>query len=236
MVKFLGGNDSELIFNYLNIDRSALLSCVTEYYPNSFLEDGVFALQYIDGLPVSVCAQGKSFSLLFTSEKSDLEELLFTLKGEIHSPDILKLDKIGEYYLLKKSVLAKPLNSIESKGDYEDFRFVLSLNKSDETVNLQYLFKKNCGVPFVLSEYDVKIGGGLIMNSEKYSVISHIFVEEDFRGKGFGTEIVKNLLTFCNTENLYLISEKSNLEFYGKLGFLPVLTVSKYDTSNKGSI
>lgn len=236
MVKFLDVNDSKLIFNYLNIDRSALLSCVTEYYPNSFLEDGVFALQYMDGLPVSVFAQGKSFSLLFTSEKSDLEELLFTLKGKIQSPDILNLSKIGEYYLLKKSVLAKPLNSIESKGNYEDFRFVLNLNKSDETVNLQYLFKKGCALPFVLSENDVKIGGGLIINSENYSVISHIFVKEKFRGKGFGTEIVKNLLTFCNTENLYLISEKSNLEFYGKLGFLPVLTVSKYDTSNKGSI
>lgn len=236
MVKFLSEKDGELIFNYLNIDRSALLSCVTEYYPNSFLENGIFALQYIDGLPVSVCAQGESFSLLFTSEKSDLEELLFTLKGKIQSPDILNLNKIGEYYLLKRSVLPNSETLIENKGNYEDFKFVLSLNKSDETVNLQYLFKKGCGVPFVLSENTLKIGGGLIINSENYSVISHVFVKEDFRGKGIGTEIVKNLLMLCKTENLYLISEKSNLEFYGKLGFLPVLTVNKYDTSNKGSI
>lgn len=231
MVKFLGGNDSEFIFNYLNQDRSALLSCVTEYYPNSFLENGVFALQYIDGLPVSVCAQGDSFSLLFASDKTDLDELLFTLKGEIHSPDILNSDKIGEYYLLKRSVLPNFKIPVESKGNYEDFKFVLSLNKSDETVNLQYLFKKGCGVTFVLSENTVKVGGGLIINSENYSVISHVFVKEEFREKGFGTEIVKNLLTLCNTENLYLISEKSNLEFYGKLGFSPVLTVNKYDTN-----
>lgn len=231
MVKFLGGNDSEFIFNYLNQDRSALLSCITEYYPNSFLEDGVFSVQHIDGLPVSVCAQGDSFSLLFTSEKSDLEELLFTLKGEIHSPDILNSDKIGEYYLLKRPALPNPTIPVESKGNYADFKFVLDINKNDETVNLQYLYKKGCGVPFVLSENTVKVGGGLIINSENYSVISHVFVKEKFRGKGFGTEIVENLLTLCKTENLYLISEKSNLEFYGKLGFSPVLTVNKYDTN-----
>lgn len=236
MVKFLSGKDSELIFNYLGKDRSALLSCVTEYYSNSFLENGVFSVQYIDGLPVSICAQGQSFSLLFASEKSDLDELLFTLKGEIHSPDILPLGKIDEYYLLQKHTLPNSDFFLERKRNYEDFKFILNQNFSDETVNLQYLFKKGCGVPFVLSENNVKIGGGLIINSEDYSVISHVFVKEEFRGKGFGTAIVKNLLTLCKTANLYLISEKSNLEFYGKLGFTPVLTVSKYDTSNKGSI
>lgn len=236
MVKFLSEKDIKLIFNYLSQERSALLSCVTEYYPNSFLENGIFSVQYLDGLPVSICAQGQSFSLLFLSDKTDLDELLFTLKGEIHSPDILNFGRIGEYYLLKRSALPNPLNSIENKGNYENFKFVLALNQSDETVNLQYLFKKGCAIPFVLSENAVKVGGGLIINSESYSVISHIFVKEEFRGKGFGTEIVKNLLSLCKAENLYLISEKSNLEFYGKLGFSPMLTVSKYDISNKGSI
>lgn len=236
MVKFLGGNDSKLIFNYLNIDRSALLSCVTEYYPNSFLENGVFALQYIDGLPVSVCAHGKSFSLLFASEKADLEELSFTLKSEFHSPDILPFGIIDKYYLLQKHTLPNSDFPLESKRNYGDLKFVLELNKGEKTVNLQYLFKKGCALPFVLSENDVKIGGGLIINSENYSVISHIFVKEKFRGKGFGTKIVKNLLKLCRTENVYLTSEKSNLEFYGKLGFTPVMTVNNYDISNKGSI
>ncbi|MDE5994043.1 MAG: GNAT family N-acetyltransferase, partial [Oscillospiraceae bacterium] len=188
MVKFLGGNDSKLIFNYLSQECSALLSCVTEYYPNSFLENGVFSMQYIDGLPVSICAQGEFFSLLFVSDKTNLEELLFTLKGEIHSPDVLNLSKIGEYYLLKRSALPNLTIPIENKENYADFKFVLNLNKSNETVNLQYLFKKGCAIPFVLSENTVKIGGGLIINSENYSVISHVFVKEEFRGKGLGTK------------------------------------------------
>ena len=229
MVKFLSENDGELIFNYLDLDRLALLSCVTEYYQNSYLENGVFAIQYIDETPVSLCAFGSSFSLLFSSDKTDLEELSFALNNEIHSPDFLDLEKNGEYYLLRKSVSPNSDFPIENKGSYEDFKAVLELNQSEETVRLQYLFKKGCALPFVLSRNGAEIGVGLIINSENYSVISHIFVKEEFRGKGFGKSIVKNLLRLCESENLYLICEKSNLEFYGKLGFAPVLTVNKYD-------
>lgn len=230
MVKFLSENNNELIFNYLDIDQSALFSCVTEYYPNSYLENGVFAMQCIDETPASVCAFGDSFSLLFSSDKTDFEELSFTLNSKIHSPDILPFEKNGEYYLLKKSVFPNLAFSLENKGNYEDFKAVLELNQSEETLQLQYLFKKGCALPFVLSENYDKIGGGLIINSQNYSVISHIFVKKEFRKKGFGRSILKNLLSQCNSENVYLICEKGNLEFYGKLGFVPVLTVNKYDT------
>ncbi|MCH5170333.1 MAG: GNAT family N-acetyltransferase [Oscillospiraceae bacterium] len=230
MVKFLGESDGELVFNYLSTDRSALLSCVTEYYPKSYLENGVFAMQYVDETPVSLCAFGDSFSLLFSSDKTDFEEFSFALNNKIHSPDFLPFYKVGEYYLLKKSVLPNSDFSLENNGIYEDFKSVLSLNQSEETVRLQYLFKKGCVLPFVLSENGTKIGVGLIINSENYSVISHVFVKQEFRGKGFGRSIVNNLLRLCKTEKIYLISEKTNLEFYGKLGFAPVLTVNKYDT------
>lgn len=229
MVKFLSESDRELIFNYLSTDCSALLSCVTEYYPNSYLENGVFAMQYIDETPASLCAFGNSFSLLYASDKTDFEELSFALNSEIHSPDFLSLEKIGEYYLLKKSVFPNTQLAFENKGSYEDFKAVLELNKSEETVRVQYLFKKGFALPFVLSQNDDKLGGGLIINSENYSAISHVFVKKEFRGKGFGKVIVKNLLIQCKSENVYLISEKNNLEFYGKLGFAPVLTVNKYD-------
>ena len=233
MVKFLGESDGELVFNYLSTDRSALISCVTEYYSKSYLENGVFAMQYIDEKPVSLCAFGDSFSMLFSSDKTDLEELMFIHNEEIHSPDFLPFGKIGEYYLLKKSILPNSDFSLENNGNYEDFKSVLSLNQSEETVRLQYLFKKGCALPFVLSENGTKIGVGLIINSENYSVISHVYVKQEFREKGFGTEIVKNLLKFCKAEILYLISEKNNLEFYGKLGFTPVLTVNKYNAKRK---
>ena len=125
-------------------------------------------------------------------------------------------------------------NSIpENKCKYEDFRTVLGFNESEETVNLQYLFKKGCAVPFVFAENGENAGGGIIINSEKYAVISHVFVKEEFRRKGVGIKIVKNLLEHSENKNVYLLSEKSNLDFYGKLGFVPALTVYKYN-SEKG--
>lgn len=233
MVKFLSGNDVELIFNYLDDNCSALLSSVTEYYPNCFLEDGVFAMQYEENTPVSLICHGGSFSLVFTSDKSDFNELLFTLDGEIHSPNILPFPKTGEYFLLKKTVVPVQNSIPENKCKYEDFRTVLGFNESEETVNLQYLFKKGCAVPFVFAENGENAGGGIIINSEKYAVISHVFVKEEFRRKGVGIKIVKNLLEHSENKNVYLLSEKSNLDFYGKLGFVPALTVYKYN-SEKG--
>lgn len=233
MVKFLSGNDAELIFNYLDDNCSALLSAVTEYYPNCFLEDGVFAMQYEENTPVSLICHGGSFSLVFTSDKSDFNELLFTLDGEIHSPNIFPFPKTGEYFLLKKTVVPVQNSIPENKCKYEDFRTILGFNESEETVNLQYLFKKGCAVPFVFAENGENAGGGIIINSEKYAVISHVFVKEEFRRKGVGIKIVKNLLEHSKNKNVYLLSEKSNLDFYGKLGFVPALTVYKYN-SEKG--
>lgn len=228
MVKFLCGKDSELIFNYLDKDLSALLSCITEYYPDSFLESGVFAMQYIDGLPVSLSAFGGSFSLLFSSCKADLDELLKALKSEIHSPNELPFLKVGEYFLLKKVICKNSAAAPQAQQVYGDFKAVIDLSYGTETINLQYLFKKGRALPAVLSRGGEIAGGGLIVNSDEYSVISHIFVKERYRGKGAGTAIVNNLLSLADTQSIYLISEKINLDFYGKLGFSPVLTVNKY--------
>lgn len=233
MVKFLSGNDVELIFNYLDENCSALLSAVTEYYPNCFLEDGVFAMQYEEHTPVSLICYGGSFSLVFASDKSDFNELLFTLDGEIHSPNSLPITKAGEYYLLKRNVLPVQGTEQEKPNCYGSFKDVLSLNCQSETVNLQYLFKKCKIKSSVFSENGENAGGGIIINSEKYAVISHVFVKEEFRRKGVGIKIVKNLLEHSENKNVYLLSEKSNLDFYGKLGFVPALTVYKYN-SEKG--
>lgn len=233
MVKFLSGNDTELIFNYLDDNCSALLSAVTEYYPNCFLEDGVFAMQYEENTPASLICHGGSFSLVFNSDKSDFDEILFTVGSEFHSPNILPLPQTGEYFLLKKSVVPVQNSISENNCKYEDFRTVLGLNESVETVNLQYLFKKGCAVPFVFAENGENAGVGMIVNSDEYAVISHVFVKEEFRRNGVGTQLVKNLLKRSESENVYLLSEKNNLEFYGRLGFTPVLTVYKYN-SEKG--
>lgn len=233
MVKFLSGNDGKLIFNYLNKDCSALLSAVTEYYPNCFLEDGVFAMQYEENTPASLICHGNSFSLVFTSDKSDFDEILFTVGSEFHSPSVLPFQMVDEYYLLKKSTVPVQKSAYENECRYDDFKAVLNINGTNETVNLQYLFKKGKIKSSVFTENGENTGGGIIINSENYAVISHVFVKENLRGKGVGTRTVNNLLTPSKAEKVYLISEKNNLDFYGKLGFAPVLTVYKYNSENE---
>lgn len=229
MVKFLGVNDGKLIFNYLDKNLSALFSCITEYYRDMPLENGAFAMQYINSSPVCLCAHGENFSLLFPSDKTDFEELSFSLKGEIHSPFALPFRKVGEYYLLSKNISPNMSVTFENTYSYKNLKAVIEMNGSSETVNLQYLFKKGYAVPFVFSENDEIFGGGLIVNSADYAVISHVFVKEEYRKKGFGVYIVKNLLKYNTADRIYLLSENSNLKFYGKLGFKPILTVNKYN-------
>lgn len=92
--------------------------------------------------PFRSFAAAVRFSLVFTSEKSDFDELLFILGGEIHSPIGLPVIKTGEYYLLKRN--AVPVQDIEQENPNccGNFKDVLSLNGQSETVNLQYLLKK----------------------------------------------------------------------------------------------
>lgn len=234
MVKFLSSQNSDIFFNCLSEQNSALLSSVTGFLPSSFVKDGIFAVQYVENSPVSAFSSGGRFSLFFTTDKSDIDELSLALQSEIHSPNLLPFNKTGEYYLLKsvmKSII--PKNNVYhnvSPPDYDSYKFVLSQNGGEDTENLYYLFKKGLLLPFVQAQNEKKIGGGFISNSENYSVISHVFVKEEYRGHGHGKAIVKNLLKLSENRNVYLTSEENNLAFYGKIGFEPVLTVNKYNT------
>lgn len=230
MVKFLSSQNSDIFFNCLSEQNSALLSSVTGFLPSSFVKDGVFAVQYAENSPVSAFSTGNSFSLLFTTNKSDFDELSFALQNEVHSPNLLPLNKTGEYYLLKCVIPQKNVYHNVSPPCFDGYKFVVSQNGGEETENLYYLFKKGMLLPFVQIQNGEKIGGGFISNSENYSVISHVFVKEKYRGHGYGKEIVKNLLRLSESRNVYLISEENNLAFYVKIGFTPVLTVNKYNT------
>ena len=61
--------------------------------------------------------------------------------------------------------------------------------------------------------------GGFITFSQKTSLITDIYTNEQYRNKGFGKEIVEKLLSLSVNENVYLISKEHNLEFYKKCGF-----------------
>lgn len=232
MVQFFGGKDVKLIFNYFEKDsekyRSALLSAVTGYYPFDYAESGIFALQYINNCPVSVVANGESYSLLFATSKTDFDELKFTLREEIHSPNFLPLPCLDKYYLFEKDVSLIFLEKTSPKAFLEDFNTILKLNGVPDNTGLEYHLKKGDLVPVTFDCNGEKLGGGFITNSKDYAVISHLFVKEEYRKQGYGGRIVKNLLQVSASETVYLTSGKENIEFYKNLGFTPVLTVYKY--------
>lgn len=232
MVKFLSGKEIKLIFNYLDLPSKALLSAVTGYYDGDFAEEGIFAIQFNEsGDSVSYLANGESFSLLFGTEKTDLEELLFTLEPEVRSPQKLPFELLVNYYLLKKEV--KPLENTSSPFNTktEDYETVLSLNNRKSNDGLVYHHKKGDLIPYVVCKDSKNIAGGFITNSQDYSVISHVFVKDGYRKLGFGKEIVNNLLKASRTENVYLISCENNVPFYEKLGFQKVFEFYKYSNT-----
>ncbi len=220
MVKFLSGKEIELIFNYLDLPSKALLSAVTGYYNGDFAGEGIFAVQFNEnGDCVSYLANGESFSLLFGTEKTDLEELLFTLEPEVRSPQKLPFEFLDNYCLLKKSVTPKKNITPPFSTKNEDYETVLSLNNRKSNDGLVYHHKKGDLIPYVVSKDSKNIAGGFITNSQDYSVISHVFVKDGYRKLGLGKEIVNNLLKVSTNERVYLISCNKNVPFYEKLGF-----------------
>lgn len=232
MVKFLSGKEIKLIFDYLDLPSKALLSAVTGYYDGDFAEEGIFAIQFNEnGEGVSYLANGESFSLLFGTDKTDLEELLFTLQPEVRSPQKLPFEHLVNYYLLKKKVIPKENDTSPFDSKTEDYKTVLSLNNRKSNDGLVYHHKKGDLIPYVVSRDAKNIAGGFITNSQDYSVISHVFVKDGYRKLGLGKEIVNNLLTMSTTENVYLISCEKNVPFYEKLGFETVLNFYKYSNT-----
>ena len=63
------------------------------------------------------------------------------------------------------------------------------------------------------------------LHKEPYSLLEDVYVDENFRGKGIGTELVKRAIELARKLNCYKIIatsrfERENVhEFYQKLGF-----------------
>ena len=164
-------------------------------------------------------------SLVFASEKADKEELEFVIDN--------KNDEIDKKYLLRKSA---PCISIEKGIDKSEYWKIKDLNDADrekhnEIVALKMLLNSmgKCEGAVVTKDNQV-ISGGFITFSQKVSLITDVYTNEEYRGKGYGKVLVEKLLNLSVNENVYLVSKEYNLEFYKKCGFEIVKEI--YD--NKG--
>ncbi|MBO5333658.1 MAG: GNAT family N-acetyltransferase [Clostridia bacterium] len=215
MVKSLEFIDKSF-FDYLGKDDYAQFIALTGLCDGIRLNDGVVWVQLDENeqitAVVSTSRNGKS--LVFARENADKEELDFVIdteKGE--------LDK---KYLLKKSVSR---NDIKKGIDKSEYWKIKDLNDDDrekhnEIVALKMLLNSMGKCEGAVATKDNKIvSGGFITFSQKISLITDVYTDEAYRGKGYGKALVEKLLNISINEDVYLVSKEHNLEFYKKCGF-----------------
>ena len=216
MVKSIDFID-ESIFNYLGKDDYAVFIAITGICDGIRLNDGVVWVQYNENDEITaIVATGKNNrELVFSSVDANMDELQFIIGNK----DRNNLDK---KYLLKKNVV----NSVAEKGiDKSLYWRIKNLNRETAETNGEIsVFKAllnsmgKCEGALI-SVDDTDVSGGFITFSQKTSLITDIYTNEQYRNKGFGKEIVEKLLSLSVNENVYLISKEHNLEFYKKCGF-----------------
>ncbi|MBQ4644668.1 MAG: GNAT family N-acetyltransferase [Clostridia bacterium] len=208
---------NESIFNYLGADDYAVFMATTGLCDGIRLNDGVVWVQYNNNNEITaIMATGKDNKrLVFSSDNADIDELQFIIGNN----DKNDLDK---KYLLKKNVV----NSVVENGiDKSQYGRIKNLNKETVETNGEIsAFKvilnslgKCEGALISVNHTDVS--GGFITFSQKISLITDIYTNEQYRNKGYGKAIVEKLLNLSVNERVYLISKEHNLDFYKKCGF-----------------
>ena len=77
-----------------------------------------------------------------------------------------------------------------------------------------------------VAEMDIKVMGYAVFDYNFYSngMISMLYVDQDYRRQGVGTELIKHVESICMTEKLFTSTNQSNLPMQGlmnKMGYVP---------------
>ena len=226
MVKSLDFID-ESIFNYLGKDDYAEFIALIGLCDKIRLNDGVVWVQFDENEQITalVATSRNGRSLVFARDNADREELEFVIDNEN--------DEIDKKYLLRKSASC---NGIEKGINKSEYWKIKDLNNDDrekhnEIIALKMLLNSmgKCEGA-VVSEDNRVVSGGFITFSQKTSIITDVYTENTYRGKGYGKALVEKLLNLSINEDVYLVSKEHNLDFYKKCGFEIVKEI--YD--NKG--
>lgn len=222
----------ELIFNYLEKERTAILLSQTGFFIDCELNDGVLWAQYDEKKNITAIVSGDNGKCVaFASENADFEELSFVINGTVLSSDKLPYKQIDKKYLLHIS-----LSEIAAeKGiKYTHYNKIEKLNDKltpDHTTVKKFLHLHGCCEGAVIEKNLQTISGGFISFNKDLAFISDVFTKEKYRGQGYGKAIVKKLLRTSPRKDVYLISKEHNLDFYKKLGFEVVKDIYEYKTN-----
>ena len=228
---------TEMVFNYLGEEDSAIFLAYTNLYLKERLNDGVVWLQTDenDGITAVVATGEQGKCLCFAEKSADFDELRFILNQEFTSPDKLSSQQIDKKYLLRKN-LESP--KCEKGISYKDFAKIKALDGSEfsektDLVALKMFFNlKGICEGVLINENGVDISGGFITFSENFAIINDVFTKEEYRGRGYGKVLVEKLLNCSTKEKVYLTTKENNLDFYKKLGFEIVKEIFEYKKEN----
>lgn len=232
MVKSVNKID-KTIFNYLGELNSACFLAYTDLYGEKPVSDGVVWVQLDENSNITaVSATGKDGkSLCFTDENTDFDELSFLLGETIITTCKLPLEQIDKKYLMVK----KLDNVISSKGvKYTDYLQIKSLDGKTTSESRRiaeqkaYLNLQSCCEGVLIKDFGEDISGGFINFGDGFSVITDVFTKEKYRNKGYGLQIVKNLLKCSKYDTVYLTTKEHNVNFYKKSGFKTAKEIYEY--------
>lgn len=208
---------NESIFNYLGADDYAVFMATTGLCDGIRLNDGVVWVQYNNNNEITaIVATGKDNKrLVFSSDNADIDELQFVIGND-------NKNNLDKKYLLKRNVV----NSVVEKGiDKSQYGRIKNLNRETVETNGEIsafkMLLNSLGKceGALISVNDIDASGGFITFSQKISLITDVYTNEQYRNKGYGKTIVEKLLSLSINEKVYLISKEHNLKFYKKCGF-----------------
>ena len=122
-----------------------------------------------------------------------------------------------------KNATKKDILRIKNYKKETIFAYAQNLTKEETDKINNYIDKtiKKEIVNYQLIIVENKIVGCLLVEKEKDGVLlNEIFLEENYRHKGIGTNIIKNIIKEYNTIFLWVYKENINaISLYKKLGF-----------------
>ena len=229
MVKLIVERIPKEVFGFLGIEKSAVLSSFTSMFPGDW-SGSRLSVQYDGSDIVSVFSSFSDSSLLFLSEGSSIEELMFGLESTLYTSDCIDADLCEELYLLSSP--SRPSGSVR-----ETDISLLALDrviKDKRTVET----KHHLSLSGRCKAYAVKADGrvvsfGLVSSCDEYSVITDLYTLPGFRKQGYASEVIQGLLSLTPTDTAYAVAEKKNLDLYIKQGFSLCRTIGKYSARRK---
>lgn len=127
-----------------------------------------------------------------------------------------------ELYNIKDSI-----NDLDEVIDliYDEWGKFLKKTKEERIEKIKNAIENNLKSPqvFVMKNKNEVIGTFTIKEEElesfgKVSSVWYLLIKKEFRGKGFGKELLKFLKNICSTfSEIYLLTE--HIGFYEKIGF-----------------